>query len=183
MRWLREAMRVLVPGGLLYVFGQVGKRDHVWLRLQSRACAEVVKHDLIIWDRAIGYNERRDSFTPAYEMILVLCKAGAPPRFDKDAVCEVYDAATRALYLKDKRYKDMEARRAHLERGKYAINVWRIPSLQGSSKEKVGHPTQKPLELIERLFLSSSHEGDVVFDRFAVREQRLLPQEIMGAAT
>ncbi len=57
LRWLREAMRLLVPGGLLYVFGQVGKREHLWLHLQSRACAEFSFHDLIIWDRAVGTNE------------------------------------------------------------------------------------------------------------------------------
>ncbi|HEX9997877.1 MAG TPA: site-specific DNA-methyltransferase [Abditibacterium sp.] len=166
MQWLREAMRALVPGGLLYVFGQVGKREHVWMHLQSRACAEFGFHDLIIWDRAVGYNERRDSFTPAYEMILVFCKAGASPRFDKDAVREAYDQKTQAIYLKDARYKNLEARREHLKRGKYATNVWRIPSLKGSSKEKLGHPTQKPLALIERLIASSSREGDVVFDPF-----------------
>jgi site-specific DNA-methyltransferase (adenine-specific) len=166
LRWLREAMRLLVPGGLCYIFGQVGKREHVWLHLQSRACAEFTFHDLIIWDRAVGYNERRDSFTPAYEMILALRKDGAPPRFDKDAVREAYTPQIRELYLKDRRYKDLEERKRHLESGKFATNVWRIPSLKGSSKEKVGHPTQKPLELIERLVLSSSREGDLVFDPF-----------------
>jgi len=166
LAWMRGAMRLLLPGGLLYCFGQVGKREQVWLQLMALASREFGFHDLIVWDRAVGYNERRDGFTPAYEMILALCKPGAPPRFDKNAVREGYDAATRALYLKDKRYKDIEARRAHLERGKHATNIWRIPSLKGSSKEKLGHPTQKPLELIERLILSSSRVGDLVFDPF-----------------
>lgn len=166
MRWLRAAMRLLVPGGLCYIFGQVGKREHVWLHLQSRSCAEFKFHDLVIWDRAVGYNERRDSFTPAYEMILALKRDGAPARFDKDVVREPYDEATRARYLKDTRYKDPEARRAHLSKGKYATNLWRVPSLKGSSKEKVGHATQKPLELIERLVLSSSTKGDLVLDPF-----------------
>jgi len=151
---------------LLYCFGQVGKREQVWLQLMAMASREFGFHDLIIWDRAVGYNERRDSFTPVYEMILALCKPGAPPRFDKNAVRENYDAATRALYLKDKRYKDRETRHAHLERGKYVTNVWRISSLKGSSKEKLGHPAQKPLALIERLILSSSRVGDLVFDPF-----------------
>ncbi|MBW3636083.1 MAG: site-specific DNA-methyltransferase [Armatimonadetes bacterium] len=182
LRWLREAMRLLVPGGLLYVFGQVGKREHVWLHLQSRACAEFAFHDLIIWDRAVGYNERRDSFTPAYEMILALRKDGAPPRFDKDAVREPYEAKTQALYLRDKRYKDPQARRAHLEKGKYATNVWRIASLKGASKEKLGHPTQKPLELIERLLLSSSRAGDLVFDPFCGSGTTLFAAQKYGRA-
>jgi len=35
-----------------------------------------------------------------------------------------------------------------------------------SSKEKLGYPTQKPLELLERIIKASSNEGDVVADFF-----------------
>jgi DNA modification methylase len=164
-RWMEAAMRLLVPGGLLYCFGQPGKREHVMLHLMSRAAMKWQFHDLIIWDRAVGYNDRRDSFTPAYEMILVLRKDG-PVYFDKDAVREPYDETTIAEYLRDKRYKDEAARRSHLQKGKYATNLWRIPSLKGSSKEKVGHPSQKPRALIERIVLSSSAPGDLVIDPF-----------------
>ena len=163
--WLREAMRTLVPGGLCFIFGQVGKREHVWLHLMSRVCSEFEFHDLIIWDRAVGY-DRRDSFSPAYEQILVLKQSGAPPRFDKDAVREPYDAATRARYLRDRRYLDKEKRRDYLEKGKFATNLWRVPSLKGSSKEKVGHPTQKPLAVLEKIIASSSRAGDIVLDPF-----------------
>ncbi len=166
MTWLRQAMRVLVPGGLCYVFGQVGKREHVWLHLMSAATREFGFHDLLIWDRVVGYNTRRDSFDPAFEQILVLKKDGAPARFDKDAVRETYDEGTKERYLKDKRYLNLERRREHLNAGKWATNIWRVPSLKGSSREKVGHPTQKPLQLVERLLLSSSREGDVVLDLF-----------------
>lgn len=165
MQWIDAAMRVLMPGGLLYCFGQLGKREHVMLHLMSAAAQQYEFHDLIIWDRVVGYNDRRDSFTPAYEMILVLRKNGEV-YFDKSAVREPYDKATIALYAKDKRYKDREARMQHLNQGKYATNLWRLPSLKGSSKEKVGHPSQKPENLIERIILSSSQPDDLVLDPF-----------------
>lgn len=165
-QWLRAAMRVLLPGGLLYCFGQLGKREHVMLHLMSEAAREYSFHDLIIWDRAVGYNDRRDSFTPAYEMILVLRKNGET-YFDKDAVRESYDKATIADYAKDKRYKNADARMEHLQKGKYATNLWRIPSLKGTFKEKVGHPSQKPEALIERIIRSSSAPGDLVIDPFS----------------
>jgi site-specific DNA-methyltransferase (adenine-specific) len=38
--------------------------------------------------------------------------------------------------------------------------------LKGSSKEKAGHPSQKPEKLIEHLILSSSRPGDLVLDPF-----------------
>ena len=165
LAWLAEAMRVLRPDGLLYCFGQLGKREHAFLHLMSEATRRWQFHDLITWDRAVGYNERRDSFTPATEMILVLRKS-ARPKFNKSAVREPYDAKTMAEYLRDPRYKNRAARERHLAAGKFATNLWRIPSLKGNSSEKCGHPTQKPVKLIERLVLSSSAIGDLVLDPF-----------------
>ncbi len=58
-------------------------------------------------------------------------------------------------------------------------DVWEISILAGSSKERVGYPTQKPEALLERVVLASSNEGDVVLDAFlgggttAVVAQRL----------
>ncbi|HEX9962260.1 MAG TPA: site-specific DNA-methyltransferase, partial [Pyrinomonadaceae bacterium] len=86
--------------------------------------------------------------------------------FDKDAVRIAYDDETIAQYLKDKRYKNLDARRMHLEKGKYATNILRVPSLKGSSKEKVGHPSQKPLKLIEMLVSSATRARDAVLDPF-----------------
>lgn len=165
--WLQSAMRVLLPGGLLYCFGQVGKREHVMLHLMSQAAIEYSFHDLIIWDRVVGYNNRADSFNPCYEMILVLRKNGGEVCFNKGVVREQYDTQTIERYARDKRYKNRESRREHLSRGKYATNLWRIPSLKGTSREKVGHPSQKPEALIERIIQSSTRNGDLVIDPFS----------------
>ncbi|HRH98410.1 MAG TPA: site-specific DNA-methyltransferase, partial [Prosthecobacter sp.] len=72
--WVAESMRVLRDDGLAFIFGQLGKREHAFLHLMSRLSQQHQFHDLIIWDRAVGYDERRDSFTPQYEMVLVLRK-------------------------------------------------------------------------------------------------------------
>ena len=165
LQWVTEAMRVLKPDGLCFIFGQPGKREHAFLHLMSRVCARFQFHDLIIWDRVVGANERRDSFTPCYEMILVLRKSSFP-KFDKDAVREPYSEETIATYLRDPRYKDKAAREKHLRTGKYATNILRVPSLKGSTKEKCGHPTQKPLALIEKLIAASTDPGDLVLDPF-----------------
>lgn len=163
--WVAESMRVLRDDGLAFIFGQLGKREHAFLHLMSRLSQKHQFHDLIIWDRAVGYDERRDSFTPQYEMVLVLRK-GDRVKFNKDAVRVPYDAETITKYLRDKRYKDKDARRTHLESGKYATNILRVPSLKGASKEKCGHPSQKPLGLIDKLILCSTDEGDLVIDPF-----------------
>lgn len=166
VNWVQACRRVLRDDGLLYVFGQLGKREHVWLHVCSRLAQVMQFHDMIVWDRAVGY-ERKNSFDPQYEMILALKKnAESKPYFDKDAVRIPYDKKTIQLYLRDKRYKDKEARERHLLKGRYATNIMRIPSLKGASKEKVGHPSQKPLALVEKLVVSSSRRGDLVLDPF-----------------
>ena len=165
--WIKKSARLLKDDGLFFIFGQLGKREHLWLHVCSLATRKMQFHDMLIWDRAVGYNERYDSFTPCYEMILVLRKSkDAKPYFDKDAVRLSYDDETIKQYLKDKRYKDLDARKTHLEKGKYATNILRVPSLKGSSKEKVGHPSQKPIKLIEMLVQSATREGDFVLDPF-----------------
>lgn len=165
--WATAALAKLRPNGLMYVFGQLGQREHRWIKVAALLCRLGAFHDQLIWDRAVGYNERGNSFTPAYEICLAIKQtAAAKPYFDKDAVRIPYDAGTIAKYLKDKRYKDREARRTHLEKGKYATNILRVPSLKGSSKEKVGHPSQKPERLIQMLVSSSSKPGDLVLDPF-----------------
>ena len=167
MQWAKECKRILRPDGLFYIFGQLGKREHVWLHSCSLLTREMQFHDMIIWDRAVGYNERYDSFTPQYEMILVLRKsADSKPYFNKDAVRIPYEENKIQSYLKDKRYKNKETRERHLCKGKYATNILRVPSLKGSSKEKIGHPSQKPILLVEQLVRSSSRKGDLVLDPF-----------------
>jgi len=166
-QWVALAAHTLRDDGLLFIFGQLGKREHVWLHVCSMVTRVLQFHDMLIWDRAVGYNERSDSFTPCYEMILALRKhREAAPYFNKDALRLPYDNKTIETYLRDKRYKDKDARKRHLHKGKYATNILKVPSLKGMSKEKVGHPSQKPLKLIHDLVLCSTRAGDEVLDPF-----------------
>ena len=53
-----------------------------------------------------------------------------------------------------------------IEEGKALSDVWSIPIISSSAKERTGYPTQKPLELYERIILASSNPGDIVLDPF-----------------
>ena len=46
-------------------------------------------------------------------------------------------------------------------------DVWQIPFVAPSAKERVGYPTQKPIKLLERIIKASSSEGGKVLDPFA----------------
>ena len=45
-------------------------------------------------------------------------------------------------------------------------DVWQIPFVAPSAKERVGYPTQKPLALLERIIRASSNVDDMVLDPF-----------------
>jgi len=53
-----------------------------------------------------------------------------------------------------------------IQGGKAISDVWQIPAISSSSKERTGYPTQKPLALLHRIIQASSNEGDIVFDPF-----------------
>ena len=50
--------------------------------------------------------------------------------------------------------------------GKNPSDIWEIPNVKANHVEKTEHPCQFPVELIERLVLSMTNEGDWVFDPF-----------------
>lgn len=64
-------------------------------------------------------------------------------------------------------------------------DVWQIPFLNPKAKERVGYPTQKPIELLERILKIASNEGDIVLDPFlgsgtTVVAAKLLKRNFIG---
>ncbi len=50
--------------------------------------------------------------------------------------------------------------------GKNPSDIWEIPNVKSNHVEKTIHPCQFPVELVERLVLALTNEGDWVFDPF-----------------
>ena len=59
-------------------------------------------------------------------------------------------------------------------------DVWNLSILAGSSKERTGYPTQKPLALLERIIKASSNPGDVVLDPFCGCATTCVASETLG---
>lgn len=164
-RWVAEFDRVLLPEGSVVVFGGLqfqGESGGDLLELMHH-----IRHhmpwrlvNLIVWHYANGMSAHR-FFANRHEEIAWFAKS-AKYVFNLDAVREPYNDATRLAYLKDKRLRPES-----VNKGRNPTNVWQIPRLNGNSKERTGHPTQKPQALIRRLLLALSNPGDVVLDPFA----------------
>lgn len=55
----------------------------------------------------------------------------------------------------------------HAQKGVPLQDVWTdIKPLHNLADQRLGYPTQKPVELLDRIILSSTRKGDVVFDPF-----------------
>ncbi len=165
-QWLREVERVLAPSGNFVLFGglqyqsEAGSGDLLSLMSWMRANSKMLLANLIIWNYPNGMGAQR-FFANRHEEIAWFAKT---PKyfFDLDAVRQPLDPQTLEIYKRDKRLVP-----ENLDKGINPTNVWKIPRLNGNSKERVGHPTQKPKELIERLVRSLSYPGATVLDFFA----------------
>lgn len=163
--WLREAERVLSETGNLVIFGglqyqgEAGSGDLLTLISDMRQNSRMRLVNLIVWNYPNGMSAHR-FFANRHEEIAWFGKT-SKYYFDLDAVREPYDEATKAMYKKDKRLRPES-----VDKGRNPTNVWRIGRLNGNSKERVGHPTQKPRLVIQRLVRSLSYPGSVVLDFF-----------------
>ena len=59
-----------------------------------------------------------------------------------------------------------EVVQADEKKGVPLSDVWDIPFLNPKAKERTGYPTQKPIELLERIIKISTDENDLVLDPF-----------------
>ena len=166
MKWLLEAHRVLADSGNLVIFGglqfqgEAGSGDLLSLIAEARRQGLFNLVNLIIWNYPNGMSAQR-FFANRHEELVWFTKT-KKYYFDLDNVREPFDERTKMAYLKDKRLRPES-----VEKGRNPTNVWKIPRLNGNSKERVGHPTQKPIAIIERLITSLSYEGSLVLDFFA----------------
>lgn len=164
--WLKEAERVLAPSGNLAIFGglqyqaEASGGDLLTILGHMRGSSAMRLVNLIVWTYANGMSAHR-FFANRHEEIAWFGKT-AKYYFDLDAVREPYDDETKAAYKKDKRLRPES-----VDKGKNPTNVWRIGRLNGNSLERVGHPTQKPHGVIERLVRALSYPGATVLDFFA----------------
>ncbi len=163
--WINEAYRVLSPNGSCVIFGgtqfqDVKSGDLIEIIYYTRHKTAFRLVNTIVWYYKNGMSAHR-YFANRHEEVIWLTKTDKY-YFDLDSVRIKYDKETMLLYMKDKRLNP-----ENVAKGKNPTNVWEIGRLNGNSKERVGHPTQKPLEIVRRLVKSLSYPGSLVMDFFA----------------
>lgn len=161
---IAECVRVLSPQGSIcwqvgnYVNkGSIVPLDSVLYPIFSKFGLRM--RNRIIWHFEHGLHCNR-RFSGRYETIIWFTKAD-------DYVFNLDPVRVPQKYPGKKYFKGPKA-------GQYSCNplgknpgdLWVIPNVKSNHVEKAEHPCQFPVELIERLVLSLTNEGDWVLDPF-----------------
>jgi len=155
--WLDLAIPKLKPTGSLYVFCTWQYAPEIFVYLKSK----LTMINEIVWDRRVpsmGGTTRR--FTSVHDNIGYFA-VSKDYYFDLDPVRIPYDAAT-----KKARSRKLFEGSKWLELGYNPKDVWSVSRLHRQHAERVDHPTQKPLEIVERMVLASCPPGGRVLDPF-----------------
>jgi len=113
----------------------------------------------IVWHFGHGLHASK-RFSGRYEVILWFTK-GNEFTFNLDAVRVPQKYPTKKHFKGPKK-----GQLSGNPLGKNPSDIWEIPNVKANHVEKTAHPCQFPVELIERLVLSMTDEGDWVLDPF-----------------
>jgi site-specific DNA-methyltransferase (adenine-specific) len=159
--WIKECIRILKPNGTMYIYGFSEILAFIRVRID-------INVRWIIWHYTNKVTPSLNFWQRTHESIL--CCYKKTPHFNKDDVREPYTTA----FLKNAAGKTRKATKGRFSDGKKETtyiahdngalprDVIKISALAGGAgkKERVDHPTQKPLELCRKLIKASKQKNN-----------------------
>jgi site-specific DNA-methyltransferase (adenine-specific) len=146
--WIAECLRVLSPNGSLFISGtyhSIYKCGYILQSMNARIVNDVS------WFKPNGAPALAGrNFTASHETIIWTTKNQKSKHTFN--------------YLESKNWPSGSDQ--ILRQGKQMRSVWSIPTTPPREKLLGKHPTQKPIELLDRIISLCSKEGDLVLDPF-----------------
>ncbi|MBA2661319.1 MAG: site-specific DNA-methyltransferase [Bradymonadaceae bacterium] len=140
LRWLEACQRLLKPNGTMWVSGTQHVIYSIGFAMQS-----------------LGFKILND---------IAWFKVNPPPNLS----CRYFTHGTETVIWaardENSRHTFNYQLMKEMNGGKQMKNLWSIMAPRKSEKLQGKHPTQKPLELLDRIVLASTNEGDLVLDPF-----------------
>lgn len=161
--WISECIRILKPKGTLYIYGFSEILAFIRVRIS-------INVRWIVWHYTNKVTPSLNYWQRTHESIL--CCSKEKPHFNRDDVREPYTDT----YLKNAAGKVRKATKGRFSNGETETiynahangalprDVIKISALAGGAgkKERVNHPTQKPLALCEKLIKASKNGDDTL---------------------
>ena len=163
-KWISECIRILKPKGTLYIYGFSEILAFIRVRINIHV-------RWIIWHYTNKVTPSSNHWQRTHESILC-CSKDKKPHFNKDDVREPYtesylnNTANKVRKSTKGRFSDGTKEtiyKAHAN-GALPRDVIKISALAGGAgkKERVNHPTQKPLQLCEKLIKATKNGDDTL---------------------
>ena len=145
---LQYIKQIIKPGGNIILFCS---RQNMWRMCRMLYENGFEENRTIIWARKRGFNNTRGkALASGYEPIL----------FWSNGKSNTFNNIKIKVDSNRPEYKT-----GILKDGITLSDVWTdIPALPHNAKEKVDHPTQKPIKLMERIISLFTNEGDTILD-------------------
>lgn len=144
------------------------KFNKKWIKL----CYDILKDDGTIWISGTMHNIYSIGMALEEEGFKIINnitwrKLNPPPNIS----CRAFVHSTETILwakkdIKKAKHKFNYSLMRQLNGGKQMKDVWETSLTKPSEKKCGKHPTQKPMELLERIILSSTDEGDLILDPF-----------------
>ena len=161
--WIAECIRILKPKGTLYIYGFSEILAFIRVRIN-------INVRWIVWHYTNKVTPSLNNWQRTHESIL--CCSKEKPHFNRDDVREPYtetflkNAAGKVRKATKGRFSNGEKEttyNAH-QNGALPRDVIKISALAGGAgkKERVDHPTQKPLALCEKLIKAAKNGDDTL---------------------
>jgi site-specific DNA-methyltransferase (adenine-specific) len=155
--WIKDCLRILKPNGTMFIYGFSENLALILSKVPYN-----INRRWIIWHYTNKNTPHLNFWQRSHESILVLWKNDKV--FHRDDIREAYTEgflngaagkerkATKGRYSKGDKTTTYTAH----EKGALPRDVIKIPALAGGAgmKERVNHPTQKPLALCDKLIKS-----------------------------
>lgn len=154
--WLKACKRVLKPNGTIWISGTTHIIYSIGFAMQELDYK--ILNDIVWYKSNAPPNLSCRYFTHSTETILWAAK-------DKNSK-HYFNYSLMKEINKGKQMRNLWQLVENEEVKTELQNLWEISSPPSGEKKFGKHPTQKPLELLKRIIIASTQEGDLILDPF-----------------
>ena len=148
------------------------KEKHKFNKKWISLCKNILKDNGTIWISGTMHNIYSIGMALEEEGFKIINnitwkKLNPPPNIS----CRAFVHSTETILwakkdIKNAKYKFNYSLMRELNGNKQMKDVWETSLTKKSEKKYGKHPTQKPIEILEKIILSSTDEGDLILDPF-----------------
>ena len=184
---IEEMRRILKSTGCIFLHCDVSASHHLRILLDDIFGTENFRSE-IIWSYKRWSNAKKGLLSAHqnifyytkgenYKFNILYSNYSVTTNIDQILQERERDNTGKVIYKRDEKGNIVTSKE---KKGVPISDVWNIPLLNPKAKERTGYPTQKPIELLERIIKISTNEGDYVLDPFCGSGTTLVSAKLLG---